>query len=53
MIDCPMCLNSSGFLPFTSGGKSQDCGDCNVTGKVSKKKYNELKEKYGDLIYKL
>ncbi len=47
-VDCPMCLNSSGFKPFMGGG--QKCEDCDGTGKISKTKFKKLKSTYGDLI---
>lgn len=48
-VDCPMCLFSSGFMPFT-GNCSQKCSDCNATGKISPSKLKKLKAFYGDLL---
>lgn len=49
---CPMCVNSSGILPFTPYTQShgQKCTDCNGTGFVSATKLKKLKKEYGDLI---
>jgi DnaJ-class molecular chaperone len=50
LVNCPMCLFSSGTVPYTGGGKSQTCDTCGGKGRISKTKYNELVEEYGDLI---
>ena len=44
-IDCPMCLFSSGVVPYT-GSHNQTCSGCFGTGKISKHRLAELKEIY-------
>lgn len=34
--DCPVCLFSSGYMPFMGSGRSQKCGSCKGTGRVTK-----------------
>ena len=44
---CPICLFASGIV---ADGKGTICDACSGRGKVSKQKFNELLDLYGDLI---
>jgi len=46
-VDCPMCLFSSGVL---ADGKGTKCNYCGGKGKISKRAYNTLADKLGDLV---
>jgi hypothetical protein len=46
-VDCPMCLFSSGIL---ADGKGTKCNHCGGKGKISKRAYNTLVDKLGDLV---
>jgi hypothetical protein len=48
-VNCPMCLNSSGFVIFT-GRYNQICDCCSGRGLISIIKYNKIKKIYGGLI---
>lgn len=47
MVDCPMCLFSSGIV---ADGKGTKCSNCGGLGVISKAKYNRLVDDLGDIV---